>query len=116
MKKFLVKALLLFVLLSGTLIGLVSYSETSSWLIKAFGFRFNWALVILACVVSLFVARKGFKILNQEFLTIQEIKEITSIKLLNFFLGGFVGVYIGVIIVGTVIYSSYIVFRGFFLP
>jgi len=113
MKAYLGKSSLLLIMLGGTVSGLLVYNQVLSFLGKIFDFGSDWIFIslILLFAVSLLIARVGVRILVRELISTNAFNEINLSKVLKFFIGGFIGCYVAVSIVGTLLFGIYMLFN-----
>ena len=102
-------------MVGGTVAGLLLYSQLLYLLSKIFSHIYNWVAIALVFAAGVWVAKAGLKILGTELLSTTSFDQISLIKVLKFFIGGFVGCYVAYSIVGSIALTVYLIFRNFFL-
>ena len=114
MRANLVKSSLLLILLGGTIAGLLAYNQILVLLGSIFDFQYYWIYIPIIFTVSLLIARIGIRSLTQDITATNVFSEISPIMVLKFFIGGFIGCYVAISMVGSILLTLYLIFKNFF--
>ena len=109
-----VKISLLLILLGGTVAGLFTYNQVLSIVGRIFDFRLYWIFIPILFIASLLTARSGLKSLARDLTTTRAFNEIRPAIVLKFFIGGFIGCYVAVSVVGTILLILYLIAKPIF--
>ena len=115
MNTFWARSILILIMLGGTVSGLLTYSRILSLILPTFNFTKHWIFIALLFAISLLILRVGIKKLATELWATVAFREINITKILKFFIGGFIGCYVGFLFLGTIVLTALVIYKYLFI-